>query len=183
HVRCVRQVRTLGTSFITEASAEAFRNELDAAGTLLSADAELLAQALGYAVNAIVAVHGLRADNAALPSPQTITFEMAEVEVTFVNDTYTVTQVSGLAESLDADLAATCVLDHACTGNACADPEEVPGVVYSETETTAVDLQISGAVSLPALKLEIVEGLASGNAISSLTGQETHAGEYEYEGI
>lgn len=179
----VGQVRTLGTSFITEASAEAFANELEAAATLLSSDAELLAQALGYAVNAIAEVHALRADNASLSSPQTIAFDMAEVEVTFVNDTYTVTDVSGVAEGLEADISATFVLNYACTGNACADPEDVSGVVYSETETTDADLQISGAVSLPALKLEIVEGVASGSTISSLTDQETQTGDYEYEGI
>ncbi|AJD49665.1 heme utilization/adhesion protein [Isoalcanivorax pacificus W11-5] len=178
----VGQVRTLGTSFITEASAEAFADELGAAGTLLSADAEILAQALGYAVNAIAEVHAQRADNGALTSPQTIAFEMAEVEVTFVNDTYTVTDVSGVAEGLEADLSATFVLDYDCTGNACVDPEMLSGVVYSETETTNADLQISGVVSLPALKLEIVEGVASGSTVSSLTDQETDTGNYEFEG-
>src|SRR5690606_27609113 len=107
---------------------------------------------------------------------------MAEVEVSFVNDTYTVTDVSGVAESLEADLSATFVLDYDCTGNACADPEEVSGVVYSETETTDADLQISGAVSLPALKLEIIEGVASGSTVSSLTDQETDTGNNEFEG-
>lgn len=179
----VSQVRTLGTSFITEASAEAFANELEAAGTLLSADTELLAQALGYAVNAIAEVHAQRTENGALTSPQIVTFDMAEVEVTFVNDSYTVTSVSGVDEALETDLSATLVLDYNCTGNACADPEEASGVVYSETETTAVDLQISGAVSLPALKLEIIEGVVSGSTVSSLTDQETDTGNYEFEGV
>src|SRR5690606_35325868 len=108
---------------------------------------------------------------------------MAEVEVTFVNDTYTVTSVSGVAEGLETDLSATFVLDYDCTGNACADPETLSGVVYSETETTDADLQISGAASLPALKLEISEGVASGSTVSSLTDQETDPGNYEFEGI
>lgn len=157
----VEQLRTLGTSFITENSADAFADELEAANLLLSGEAENLLRAVDYAVEAIIETESLRREgDDELISPHMVHFEGVDVEVSFTGDHYSITSMTSayIEGMLSIDISAVYIMDVSCEGNACANPDEESGTVYTEKNTLKASMDISGEVSLPLLKLEIVDG-------------------------
>lgn len=180
----VAQVRTIGTSFISEQGVQQFIDELDAAATLVSDDVERLAEALGYAMEAIMLVYGeLQAgagEEGQIESPVVIPMGAVEVELTIDGDVVTVTRISGLGDDLTIALTTTLKSEFGCDCDAL-DVEDG----YASSDQGSLELGLQGSLGVPALTLNIAEGSASFAARVDVAGnwheEDLPNGDYSFE--
>src|SRR5690554_3513852 len=154
----VTQVRTLGTTFVTEESANAFVNELEAAEMLLGEEAGNLVELMGRIVNALVQVHeGVMADEG--PESFTVTVDSVVINSTNNGVSYTVTAVEGAQVNISVTPGYT---------------EIVVEEEYTFDEELAINFSLSGTLASENLELQINEGKAVGS--STYNEEETWDG-------
>ncbi|MFN3713633.1 MAG: hypothetical protein ACK4SX_08240 [Alcanivoracaceae bacterium] len=167
----VTQVRTLGTTFVTEESVNAFADELKAAEVLLADEAGGLFDVLGRVADALAQVHeSVLADEG--PESFPVTVNGVEVNSSDNGISYTVTHVAGAEAELNISVTPGYTMS--------VDETEDEGI-YTVDEAFTINFSMSGQMASANLLLDIREGKAVGSAtyneVETWDGSAGDAGE------
>lgn len=151
----ITQIRTLGSTFVTEDSAETFKDEVDAAKTLLSSDTENAAKVLAYVGDAVSLVHEKLKNGEQLTNPYAVSIGGGSVPVGHTTSgnktTYTVTNVTGFVGNPVVNI--TAALDGTFSETSNESSHEASG-----SESINATLTASGSVTQGNAKLEVLPG-------------------------
>ncbi|MDF1692710.1 MAG: hypothetical protein P1U47_10070 [Zhongshania sp.] len=162
----VKQVRDLANAGVITENHAAFAHQVELAAQVFADDGEIVAEAMGLALNAIANAVGEYEDaEGAKPSSSTTDGVTVSISVSGDTETYAISQDVSIGETSVA-LALSAVNGSVINEDSSEEDNDDGSTSYAESGTASFALSISGSAESSAAKLSIDEGSALSGAFS-----------------
>jgi trimeric autotransporter adhesin len=179
----VKQVRDLGSAGVITENQAAFADQVDLAAQVLADDGDIVAEAMGLALNAIANAVGEFEDaEGTKPTSSTTDGITVAISVSGDTETYKIDQNLSVSET-DVALALSAVNGSVIDEDSDETENDDGSVTYVAEGTATIDLSITGSAESSAAKLTIDEGssISASFAYSEQSDETEFFSEYNEE--